>query len=377
MDSHDQRKVRMMKNMRHTWFLALFAAWSGPALAVLTTSLVVTGQVATPGTYDRTALQGLPQTTETVTYTSAGVPVTDTFTGPALWGVLQAAGGITVDPAAKNDVLNKYVIATGSDGYKAVISAGEISPRFGAKPDLVAITDTAGRLPGVDGVARTVAAGDKAGGRYVSNLTSLEVGSAPRQAATDGQPTTQFVIQGAVGTTMTFDLTALQALTPHTETVSYMSGSTRVTDTYTGALLWDVLGQANISLNPGVKNDILRKVVSATGSDGYQVSFAAGEISPMFGNAQILVAYSDLNGEIARGSGFARLVVPGDLAGGRYVSNLASLTVSDPTIIPEPASLALLSSALIAMTMSRRWGRPVTGHRDRATSLRTSRTRQR
>lgn len=351
-----------MTNIRNAWFpagLALAAAWSGSALAVPTTSLSVYGQVGTPRTYDRPALQALTQTTETVTYTSAGTPVTDTFTGPSLWGVLQSSGGITVDPAAKNDVLNKFVIATGSDGYKAVISAGEISPRFGNKPDLVAITDTAGRLPGVDGVARTVAAGDKAGGRYVSNLTSLEVGGAPRQPGTDGRPTTQFVIQGAVGTTMTFDLPALQALTAYTQTVTYTSGAATVTDTYTGALLWDVLGRAGITTNPGVKNDILRKVVSATGSDGYQVSFAAGEISPAFGNAPILVAYSDTNGDIARGSGFARLVVPGDLAGGRYVSNLASLTVSDPTMIPEPASLALLSAALIGVTMLRHRARPV------------------
>ena len=325
-----------------------------PAHAVPTTAVAVLGQVGTPTTYDAAALGALPQTTETVTYTAAGSSVTDTFTGPSLYGVLQAAGGITTDPATKNDILNKYVVATGSDGYQALISAGEISPRFGNKPDLVAIGDTAGRLPGADGVARVVAAGDLAGGRYVSNLTSLAVGSGPKQAGTGGGPTSQFVIQGAVGTTMTFDLAALEALTPHTETVTYTAGTGTVTDTYTGALLWDVLGQAGISTDPTIKNDTLRKLVTATGSDGYQVSFAAGELSPQFGNAPILVAYADTGGDLTRGSGFARLVVPGDLAGGRYVSNLASLTVSDPTAVPEPATAALLGLGLIGGLLAKR-----------------------
>lgn len=330
------------------------ALWAAPGLAGPTTSLDVFGQVGRPTTYDRAALAALPQTTATVTYTAAGTPVTDTFTGPSLWGVLEASGGITTDPAIKNDILRKYAIATGSDGYKAIISAGEIAPRFGNKPDLVAIGDTAGRLPGADGVARVVAAGDKAGGRYVANLASLEVGSGPSQPGTGGGPSTQFTVQGAVGTVMTFDLTALQSLAAYTRSVTYTAGTAAVTDTYTGALLWDVLGRAGITTDPAVKNDILRKLVTATGTDGYQVHFAAGELSPSFGNAPILVAYSDTNGEIAGGSGFARLVVPGDLAGGRYVSNLTSLTVSDPTQVPEPASLALLSAALLGAGLALR-----------------------
>jgi hypothetical protein len=36
----------------------------------------------------------------------------------------------------KNDVLNRYVLATGSDGYKVVFSLGELNPNFGNRPDL-------------------------------------------------------------------------------------------------------------------------------------------------------------------------------------------------------------------------------------------------
>jgi len=341
-----------MMNIRVLTAVLLLAA--SPALAVPSTSVSVSGQVGTPQSFDAAALAALPQTTSTQTYTSGGTPVTDSFTGPTLSAVLTAAGGVATNPAIRNDLLRHYVIATGTDGYKAVVSAGEIAPNFGRRQDLVATRDSLGRLPGADGVARLVAAGDRAGGRYISNLTSLEVRSGPAIAGTGGGTTTSFVVQGAVGTVMSFDLPALQALTPYTQTVTYTSGSGTVTDTYTGALLWDVLGKAGITTNASVKNDILRKVVAAVGSDGYQVDFAVGELSPAFGNNPILVAYSDTLGQLNGSSGFARLVVGSDTAGGRYVSNLSSLTVFDATTVPEPGSLVLLGAGLGGLLLMRR-----------------------
>ena len=57
---------------------------------------------------------------------------------------------------------------------------------------------------------------------------------------------------------------------------TYLAGTMPVTDTYTGALLWDVL--------------------NAAGMDGYQADSALGEVSASFGNAPILVAYSNTAG---------------------------------------------------------------------------------
>ena len=309
-------------------------------------SFTVTGQVATPGAYDSTALARLAQAMQPVTYRAGNGSVTDTFSGPTLWNVLQAAGGITADPTAKNGVLRDYIVATGSDGYEAVISAGEINPKFGNRQDLVATSDTLNQLPAPNGFARVVATGDVAGGRYVSNLVNLSVQQAPAQPGAGGGASSSIVVTGGVAATLNLTLASLEALTPYTETVSYMAGSTPVTDTYTGALLWDVLNEAGIALDPAIKNDVLRKLVAATGTDGYQADFALGELNPSFGNEPVLVAYADTAGQIAGGAGFARLVVPGDVAGGRYVSNLDSLVVFDGSAVPEPASLGLLAAGL-------------------------------
>ena len=333
--------------------LAVLSASIATSARAVPLSFTVAGQVGATTTDTAASLQALPQSTQAVTYRAGGSTVADTFTGPTLWNVLQGAGGITVNPANKNDILRQYVVATGADGYETVISAGEISPRFGNRQDLVATSDTLNQLPTPNGFARIVATGDVQGGRYVSNLTNLAVLASPAQPGAGGGSSSSIAVQGAVTTPISFSLPALEALTPYTETVTYLSGTTSVTDTYTGALLWDVLNVAGVQTDPSVKNDILRDLVTATGTDGYQVDFALGELSPSFGDNPILVAYSDTAGQIAGGAGFARLVVPGDIAGGRYVSNLYSLTVFDGTSVPEPAGWAVLSVALAALCFSR------------------------
>jgi hypothetical protein len=133
--------------------------------------------VADPTIVTPETLAALNQsTTETATYLAGPTPTTDTYTGVSLWTLIQDAGLLT-DPAIKNDLLRFAVVATGSDGYRAIVSLGEIAPTFGNQADLVAYADTGNQLGpnGIDGALRLIVPGDQAGGRYVSNLTSLQV----------------------------------------------------------------------------------------------------------------------------------------------------------------------------------------------------------
>src|ERR1700680_2136901 len=125
------------------------------------------------------------------------------------------------------------------------------------------------------------------------------------------------------------------------------SGASR-RDTYSSAAR---TLSAGIITNPAIKNDILNYYVLATGSDGYEAILSLGELDPMFGGtgAPDLIAYLQ-DGMPLGPDGFARIVVPGDDFGGRYVSNLVSLQVIDG-VVPEPGSLLLFASSFLAMAL--------------------------
>jgi hypothetical protein len=152
----------------------------------------------------------------------------------------------------------------------------------------------------------------------------------------------QFALTGVLHPA-TYTLATLMSLPATTLTATYLAAGAPVTDTYTGVSLWTLLSTAGLITDPTIKNDVLRKYVVAVGSDGYEAIFSLGEIDPFFGNQMDLVAYADTGGQLGPGGpdGFARMVVPGDMAGGRYVSNLVALAVFDASV-PEPTSLVLL-----------------------------------
>ncbi len=332
-----------------------------PAVAIagpVSSQFVLDGAVVTPGTYDLAKLSALPPNTQTVTYTAAGSSVTDTYTGTNIWTLLNAAGEFTPAPGVKNSALRNYVVAVGSDGYQAVFAGGEINPNFGNRAYMAAYSDTGGQLGsgGPDGFSRMVVPGDVAGGRYVSNLVNLHAGTAPSLPGTGGGVSSQFTLTG-VANPGTYTLANLMSFPATTLTTTFLASGSPVTDTYTGVSLWTLLTAAGLITNPNIKNDVLRQYVVAVGSDGYEAIFSLGEIDPAFGDQNDLVAYADTLGQLGAGglSGFARMVVPGDIAGGRYVSNLVGLAVFDASV-PEPTSLALLITSLFG-TVVVRWRR--------------------
>jgi hypothetical protein len=72
------------------------------------------------------------------------------------------------------------------------------------------------------------------------------------------------------------------------------------------------------------KHDLLSFAILGVGADGYQAAVSYGEISPDFGNKDVLIAVTEDGKPLNR----PRLVVPGDVKGGRYVINLVELHVS-------------------------------------------------
>jgi hypothetical protein len=164
-------------------------------------------------------------------------------------------------------------------------------------------------------------------------LLLIGVGSSPPQAACPGGVSTAFKVSGEVTNRAVFDLSALRQFAPAQANVTYFAAGSVVTASFTGVLLWDLLNNSPVSgivTNPNIKNDILHKVVIVTGTDCYQSVFGAGEFDSFFGGSQIMVAYAT-GGQSLGDAGFARIVVPGDKAGGRFVSNIANIEVRDAT----------------------------------------------
>jgi len=155
-------------------------------------------------------------------------------------------------------------------------------------------------------------------------LLLISVGNFPLQAACPGGVSNSFTVSGEVADRAVFNLNNLEQFPPAQANVTYFAAGSVVTESFTGVLLWDLLNNSPVNgivTNPNIKNDILHKVVIVTGTDCYQSVFGAGEIDPFFGGTQIMVAYE--TGGLSLGdNGFARIVVPGDKAGGRFVSNM-------------------------------------------------------
>jgi DMSO/TMAO reductase YedYZ molybdopterin-dependent catalytic subunit len=156
--------------------LAATTAWSAtiredrPAPGV-----AVRGDVRSPRSFSVADLQALPGVTETVSFHGPAGIEHHTETGPLLTTVIAAAGGLDVDPAVKNDKLRHLVLATGLDGYGAVVSWGEIDASFAGTQVIVAWAEDGKPLSGTADPARLVVPSDQAGGRYVSSLVRLEV----------------------------------------------------------------------------------------------------------------------------------------------------------------------------------------------------------
>lgn len=125
----------------------------------------VLGAVKNSLRLDEAALRALPAVTQMVGGRR--------YTGVDLWALLSSVAGIEADSASGANVQGMYLVATGADGYQALVSLAEISPELGNQRVLIAYR--LDEQPIARGLARLVVAGDGKAGRSVSALEAIEV----------------------------------------------------------------------------------------------------------------------------------------------------------------------------------------------------------
>lgn len=157
-------------------------------------------------------------------------------------------------------------------------------------------------------------------------FTSIRI---PELPATVTLPTDGSVmVDGQVLNPLTLTADSLRAdFSAQTIDVTYLSGDDTVSTTFTGVLLWDVIGAAQPNFNADVKGDKISMYLVVTGSDGYQAVIAWGEIDPELANQPVLLAFDEQGQPLDGGS--VRLVVPGDGRGSRYVSGVVNVSLRD------------------------------------------------
>ena len=121
-------------------------------------------------------LKALPHIT--VTFQNSHTNVDETYSGVRLADIL-AKVGAPLGAELKGDMLENYVVATGSDGYGAVLALAEVDPSFHPGEVLVAETMNGKSLDEHSGPLKLVVTEDKRPARSVRNLTTIELRSAP------------------------------------------------------------------------------------------------------------------------------------------------------------------------------------------------------
>ncbi|MFE6851344.1 molybdopterin-dependent oxidoreductase [Streptomyces sp. NPDC057674] len=162
------------------------SATAGAAVPLKPGEVRVTGQVDKPFTVTLAALRSRPQVSVKVEYGSAKGLQKHTYQGVLLYDVLKEAQP-RFDESKKNGQLRGIVAATGGGDYRAVLGWAELDPGFAKSRVLLAVSEDGRPFDDAAG-PRLVVPQDTRGGRYVSELNQLWVGTV------DG------IVDGAAGT---------------------------------------------------------------------------------------------------------------------------------------------------------------------------------
>jgi DMSO/TMAO reductase YedYZ molybdopterin-dependent catalytic subunit len=133
-------------------------------------TLTIGGDVPKPITITLADLKTMPRASASIEEDGRTVK----YEGVRVAELLKRAGG-PLGSDLRGKAVASYVLASGSDGYQAVFSLGELDPDF--SPNDIIVADSVDGKPLFDyqGPFRIVAPHDRAGARGVRMLTKLEL----------------------------------------------------------------------------------------------------------------------------------------------------------------------------------------------------------
>lgn len=151
--------------------------------------------------------------------------------------------------------------------------------------------------------------------RNIGDMDDSHAAHKPASAA--GPLEITYGVQSAAWTTSTL------AALPHT-TVSVYNEHAKAEEVYSGVPLIDLLTRLGVPDKPRGKQ--FRIYIVAIGSDGYQVVYSLGEITPDVHDATVLVADSE-DGKPIANDGPLKLVATREKRPARWVRNLVAVKV--------------------------------------------------
>jgi hypothetical protein len=110
----------------------------------------------------------------TATFHNAHTNADETYSGVRLADLLNKVGA-PLGPELRGEALTNHIVATGADGYQAVLALAEVDPSFHPGEVLIADTMNGQPLDAHSGPLKLVVTEDKRPARSVRNLTSIEL----------------------------------------------------------------------------------------------------------------------------------------------------------------------------------------------------------
>ena len=154
-------------------------------------SIVLRGKVSVAKTYTDADLRAavaagtLTEKTETVSYLTGATPTHRAYKGVSLYDLMTKLSEPLFSPTIKNPGLRYFVAVTGADAYQSIVAWGDIDPNFGNRGDILIAYDEQNIDTAEVGFhsldvtgPRLIVPNDVKGGRYVSCVRDLRLGSA-------------------------------------------------------------------------------------------------------------------------------------------------------------------------------------------------------